>query len=217
MPPSLTLYSYWRSSAAYRVRIALNIKSLPYEYKAVHLIKDGGEHKQSAYASKNPNKLVPALELSSGEVIAESLAIIEYLEEVFPTPALLPKSALARAEVRSIAQAIACNIHPVNNLRILQYLEGELGSNPEQKSKWYADWIATGFSALESQLSRCAGKFCHGNDVSLADICLVPQVYNARRFNIALDDYPTIVQVEQSCLELPAFQAASPEAQPDAV
>jgi maleylacetoacetate isomerase len=211
------LYGYWRSTAAYRVRIALNYKKIDYAYKAIHLVNDGGEHKQAAYAAKNPHKLVPALELDSGEVISESLAIIEFLEEQHPTPTLLPGTAMDRAKIRSIAQAIACNIHPLNNLRVLQYLENAMGCSAEQKTKWYADWIATGFSALEEQLSKCAGVYSFGDSITLADVCLIPQVYNARRFNISLDAYPTIVRIEKHCLELPVFQAASPEAQPDAV
>ena len=212
----MKLYSYYRSSAAYRVRIALNLKQLPYETVGVHLLKNGGEQKQSAYRAKNPQKLVPALE-DNEQVFTQSLAIIEYLDEAYRTQPLLPAAATERARVRAMAQLIACDIHPLNNLRVLGYLQNQLGADETAKTEWYRHWIQEGFAALETLLqSEQTGRFCHGDTPTLADCCLVPQVYNARRFQVDLSPYPTIVRIVAECGALPAFQTAAPENQPDA-
>ena len=213
-----TLYTYYRSSAAYRVRIALNLKGMPYTAVPVHLVKDGGQHRSAAYRARNPQALVPAFELEDGTVLTQSLAIMEYLDEVQPEPALLPADAIGRARVRALAQAIACDIHPVNNLRVLQYLSQQLGISAEQKDAWYRHWVATGLQGLEALLADhpSTGRFCHGDTPTLADCCLVPQLYNARRFQCPLDAYPTIQRIAAACETLPAFQQAAPEVQPDA-
>ena len=213
-----TLYTYYRSSAAYRVRIALNLKGMPYTAVPVHLVKDGGQHRSAAYRARNPQALVPAFELEDGTVLTQSLAIMEYLDEVQPEPALLPADAIGRARVRALAQAIACDLHPVNNLRVLQYLSQQLGISAEQKDAWYRHWVATGLQGLEVLLADhpSTGRFCHGDTPTLADCCLVPQLYNARRFQCPLDAYPTIQRIAAACETLPAFQQAAPEVQPDA-
>ena len=213
-----TLYTYYRSSAAYRVRIALNLKGMPYTAVPVHLVKDGGQHRSAAYRARNPQALVPAFELEDGTVLTQSLAIMEYLDEVQPEPALLPADAIGRARVRALAQAIACDLHPVNNLRVLQYLSQQLGISAEQKDAWYRHWVATGLQGLEALLADhpSTGRFCHGDTPTLADCCLVPQLYNARRFQCPLDAYPTIQRIAAACETLPAFQQAVPEVQPDA-
>lgn len=212
----MKLYSYYRSSAAYRVRIALNLKKLPYETVGIHLMKNGGEQKQPEYRALNPQMLVPALE-DNGQVFTQSLAVMEYLDEVYPDIPLLPESAAARARVRAMAQLIACDIHPLNNLRVLQYLQQQAGLTEDAKNAWYAHWIREGFSALEAILrSGSGGCFCHGDTPTLADCCLIPQIYNARRFNVGLSDYPAIVRIAAECEALPEFQAAAPENQPDA-
>jgi maleylacetoacetate isomerase len=213
----LVLHTYFRSSASYRVRIALALKGLPYESVPVHLVRGGGEQHSAAFAALNPAELVPVL--VDGEVtLTQSLPIIEYLEEIHPAPALLPPDAPGRARVRAIAQTIACEIHPLNNLRVLQRLEASLGADQKAKSEWYAHWVELGFTALESMLSDsvATGRYCHGDTPTLADCCLVPQLYNAERFGVSLDAYPTLCRIGQTCLELPAFQQASPEAQADA-
>ncbi|MBV2262150.1 MAG: maleylacetoacetate isomerase [Thauera sp.] len=213
----MKLHTYFRSSAAYRVRIALNLKGLDYEAVPVHLVRGGGEHRQPAYLGLNPAGLVPALE-DQGQVLTQSLAIVEYLEETHPQPALLPAAALDRARVRAIAQAIACDIHPVNNLRVLQYLTRELGVSEEQKNAWYRHWIGVGLQAVEAMLAGDArtGAFCHGDTPGLADCCLVPQVFNARRFGCDLSAMPTVQRIAEHCASLDAFRRAAPEAQPDA-
>jgi maleylacetoacetate isomerase/maleylpyruvate isomerase len=213
----LKLYTYSRSSAAYRVRIALNLKGLDYEAVPVHLLRDGGEHHQPDYASVNPSELVPTLE-DGPQTITQSLAILEYLEETHPTPALLPRSASDRARVRALALTIACEIHPLNNLRVLQFLTGTVGINDAQRNEWYKHWVRTGFTAVERQLTRhpLAGRFCHGDSPTFADCCLVPQVFNARRFNCPLDDYPTLLGIHENCERLEAFQRAAPGMQSDA-
>lgn len=218
MTQSLTLYSYWRSSAAYRVRIALNLKGLDYAISPVHLVKDGGEQHTGAYSRLNPQHLVPTL-LDGERVIRQSLAIIEYLDEAYPdTRQLLPRDVRERARIRALALAVACDIHPVGNLRVLQYLERELGATDEQKLAWSRCWIEAGFEALEALLADNPGvaSFCGGDEPTLADCCLVPQVYNARRFGVELDRYPTIVRIDAACAGLDAFRRAAPEAQPDA-
>lgn len=213
----MKLYSYFRSSASYRVRIALNLKGLPYEYLPVHLVRNGGEQLAPAYRVVNPDGLVPAF-VDGEEVITQSLAIIEYLDETCPEPALLPDNSLARALVRSLALQIVCEIHPLNNPRVLKYLTGTLGANEAAKSAWYRHWIETGFASLETRLAKGAhtGTFCYGDTPTLADLCLVPQVFNARRFSIDTDRYPTIARIEACAMTLPAFANAAPAQQPDA-
>jgi maleylacetoacetate isomerase len=213
----MKLHTYFRSSAAYRVRIALNLKGVDYEAVPVHLVRGGGEHRQPAYLGLNPAGLVPALE-DQGQVLTQSLAIIEYLEETHPQPALLPAAPLDRARVRAIAQAIACDIHPVNNLRVLQYLTRELGADEVQKSAWYRHWIGVGLQAVEAMLAGDArsAAFCHGDTPGVADCCLVPQVFNARRFGCDLSAMPTVLRIADNCAGLEAFRRAAPEAQPDA-
>jgi maleylacetoacetate isomerase len=215
----MKLYTYWRSSAAYRVRIALNLKGIDYQPQFINLLADGGEQLQPSYAAINPQRLLPALTTDDEDVLTQSLAILEYLDEAFPnTPPLLPSSALERARVRALAQAVACEIHPLNNLRVLKYLVNELGASEQQKLNWYRHWINEGFAALETMLAghRSDQDFCHGDSPGLADVCLVPQVYNARRFALDLGPYPTIARIDAACAELPAFRAARPEAQGDA-
>ena len=211
----LSLYTYFRSSASYRVRIALNLKGLPYASKPIHLVRNGGEQHSPQFAALNPAQLVPVLQ--DGEtVITQSIAILEYLEDTHPTPALLPTSAADRAHVRAMAQLIACEIHPINNLRVLQYLEHELHHEAPTRNAWYAHWVNQGFDALEHMLSGSAGQFCHGDQASMADCCLIPQVYNARRFKVSLAPYPTIERIAAHCEALPAFAQAAPEQQADA-
>ncbi|MFZ0092444.1 MAG: maleylacetoacetate isomerase [Pseudolabrys sp.] len=210
----MKLYSYFRSSAAYRVRIALNLKGLPYEMVPIHLTKDGGRQHTSEFRAVNPQARVPALELSSGEVLTQSLAIIEYLDDIHPEPPLLPADALERAKSRAIAQVIACDIHPLNNLIALQYLRRQLRHEQPEIDTWYHHWIIEGFTALETMLAP--GPYARGAHVTLADICLVPQVANARRLKVPLDKFPKITGVDAACLKLPAFDKARPEKQPDA-
>ncbi len=214
----LQLYSYFRSSAAYRVRIALNLKGLPFEYIPVHLLKDGGQQHAADYQRINPAELVPAL-VEDGHAITQSLAIMEYLDETHPEPALLPRDALGRARVRALAQSIACEMHPLNNLRVLQYLERDLKLDETAKNTWYRHWVTVGFTALEAMLANNpnTGIFCHGDTPGLADCCLMPQILNARRFDTPLDPFPTILRIETACLALDAFAKAAPQLQPDAV
>jgi maleylacetoacetate isomerase len=213
----LELYTYWRSSAAYRVRIALELKGLAYEARPVHLTHGGGEHRSDAYRRVNPQARVPAL-AHDGRVLTQSLAIIEYLEEMWPEPPLLPAGPAARARVRAVAQLIACDIHPLNNLRVLQYAREALGASEDARNAWYRHWIMDGFAALEILLTDSAetGRHCHGDAPTIADACLVPQVYNARRYRCDLAAFPTIVRIDAACSALPAFARARPEAQPDA-
>ncbi len=214
----MILHTYWRSSAAYRVRIALALKGLDHEKVYVHLTRGGGEHLLPAFAALNPQRLVPALELDEGAVLTQSMAIVEYLEETYPQPALLPADVLGRARVRALAQSIACEVHPLNNLRVLRYLVHELGVDDEAKTAWYRHWVQVGFEAFESALagSSATGAYCHGDAPTLADVCLVPQVYNAQRFDVDLEPYPTIRRVAAACAALEAFAEAAPEAQADA-
>lgn len=213
----MDLYSYFRSSAAYRVRIALNLKGLAYRTLPVHLLRDGGEQHRPAYRAVNPAGLVPALE-DRGHTLTQSLAILEYLEEQYPQTPLLPQGSAERARVRAIAQSIACEIHPLNNLRVLQYLSGTLGLGEEQKNAWYRHWVGEGLGAVERLLADDprTGAFCHGDRPTLADCCLVPQVFNARRFGCELDAMPTTLAIVARCQSLEAFQRAAPEHQPDA-
>lgn len=213
----MKLYTYFRSSASYRVRIALNLKGLSYESVPVHLLRNGGEQLTADYRKLNADGLVPSLEVD-GAALQQSLAIMEYLEETHPEPALLPASPLDRAWVRSIALSIACDIHPINNLRVLRYLVRELKVSEEDKNAWYRHWCEQGLAALESSLARDdrVGKFCYGDTPTLADCCLVPQVFNARRLDCDLSAMPTILRINDACLALDAFQRAAPGAQPDA-
>jgi maleylacetoacetate isomerase len=213
-----TLYGYWRSTAAYRVRIALNLKSIDYDSQAVHLVRKGGEQHGVAYQALNPQGLVPAL-VVDGQVLTQSMAIIEYLEETCPRPPLLPSRPLERARVRALAAVIACDVHPLNNLRVLDYLSSQAAVADDAKTKWYAHWIAEGFTALEAMLARDAatGDFCHGDAPGLADIVLVAQMYNARRFDCDVEPYPTLRRIDAACRALDAFDAARPEKQEDAV
>ena len=213
----LRLYTYFRSSATYRVRIALNLKGLAYEAVPVHLLRDGGQQNQPAYRALSPLGTVPALQTGEG-AFTQSLAIIEYLDETHQLPPLLPASAADRARVRALAQTIACDIHPVNNLRVLQYLGKHFAATQEQKDAWYRHWVGEGLRAVEQLLvgdSR-TGAFCHGDAPTLADCCLVPQVFNARRFDCPLDAMPTIRRIVAACEALPAFRNAAPAMQPDA-
>lgn len=218
MSDDLTLYSYWRSTAAYRVRIALNLKGLACAIKPVHLLRDGGEQHAAAFRAINPQQLLPVL-IDGERVIRQSLAIIEYLDEAYPeTTRLLPVAARDRARVRAIAQSIACDIHPLGNLRVLQYLEREFRADETQRAAWSRHWIVAGFAALETMLAGnpSTGVYCEGDAPSMADVCLVPQVYNARRFEVPMARYPTIARIDAACRELDAFKAAAPEAQADA-
>ncbi len=211
----MKLFGYFRSSAAYRVRIALNLKGLDYELVPLHLQKN--EHLSADYARLNPQQLLPSLEVD-GAVLTQSLAIIEYLDEVYPKPALLPKEPVLRAQVRAMAQAIACDIHPINNLRVLRYLVHDMGLSDENKNQWYRHWVESGLAAVEQMLrqSSLSGDFCFGAAPGLADACLVPQVANGRRFNCDLSGCPTVVRIVDHCNTLDAFRRAAPDQQPDA-
>jgi maleylacetoacetate isomerase/maleylpyruvate isomerase len=212
----MKLYSYFRSSAAYRVRIALNLKGLSPEVVPVHLLRDGGENFKPEYMAKNPLALVPTLEVD-GQPLIQSLAIIEYLEEVHPSPPLLPADAIGRARVRAIAQTVASEIHPLNNLRVLDHLVARMGVSESGKLDWYRHWVDEGLAGIERMLEQQrSGDFCHGDAPTLADCCLIPQLYNARRFDCPLDAFPRILRVAGHCEQLPAFVDALPENQPDA-
>ena len=213
----MKLHTYFRSSAAFRVRIALNLKGLPYEAVPVHLLRDGGEQHRATYRALNPMGVVPVLQ-DGPLVLTQSLAIIEYLEEVHPQPALLPATSAERARVRALAQAIACDIHPLNNLRVLQYLKGPLGHTQDEVDAWYRHWVSLGLAAVEQLLANHpqTGRFCHGDTPGLADCCLLPQVFNARRYQCPLDALPTLQRIAAACETHPAFAAALPANQPDA-
>ena len=211
---NVKLYSYFRSSAAYRVRIALNLKNVPYELAFVHLVKEGGYNRKPEFRAVNPQMRVPALELSNGDILIQSLAIIAYLDEIYPDPPLLPAEAYARARVRAISQIIACDIHPLDNTSPLRYLKNKLGHDQIQIDAWYHHWILEGFEAIEALIGT--GPYVCGAQVTVADLCLVPQVYNARRLKVPLERFPRIVAADAACLKLPAFDKARPENQPDA-
>jgi maleylacetoacetate isomerase len=213
----MKLYTYFRSSAAYRVRIALNLKGLDYEAVPVHLLREGGQHLMDNYLTINPSGLVPALQ-DDRMTLTQSMAIIEYLDELHPMVPLLPRDAVGRARVRELAQIIACDIHPVNNLRVLRYLVKQLGLSEEAKTDWYRHWVIEGLRSVEAHLARNldTGRFCHGDTPTIADCFLVPQVFNAQRFDIDVDAYPTIARINALCVDLPAFKAAHPSQQPDA-
>ena len=211
------LYTYWRSSAAFRVRIALNFKGIAYDAVPTHLLRDGGAQHRTAYRAINPQGLIPALE-DADNLIVQSLAIIEYLEETHPQPPLLPAAPAARATVRAMALSIACDIHPLGNLRVLQYLRAEFGQGDEAIARWNREWMSRGFTALETWIARHSadGRHCFGADVTLADVCLLPQVFNSRRVQLDLALWPRLAAVARHLEGLPAFAAARPEAQPDA-
>jgi maleylacetoacetate isomerase len=217
MHPDLVLYGYWRSTAAYRVRIALELKGLTWENRPVHLVRDGGEQHAAGYRSINPQELVPAL-VDGERVFTQSLAIVEYLDETHPEPPLLPVDPRGRARVRALAQTMACDVHPLGNLRMLQALEQRFGATEAQRADWNRHWMALGFAAFEAQLADnvATGAFCHGDTPGLADLCLVPQIYNAMRWQLPMEPYPNVRRIHAACMELPAFQAALPERQPDA-
>jgi maleylacetoacetate isomerase len=208
------LYSYFRSSAAYRVRIALNLKGIAYDTISIHLIKDGGHNKRPEFRAINPQMRVPVLVTPAGDTLTQSLAIIEYLDETHPQPPLLPKEPLARAKVRALAELVACDIHPLNNTSPLRYLKRDMGQEQSAIDTWYHHWVITGFEALEAMIGE--GPYLCGKEVTLADTCLVPQVANARRLKVPLDGFPKIVAADTACLELAAFDKARPENQPDA-
>ena len=213
----MKLYSYYRSPASYRVRIALNYKGLAYAHHGVHLVKNGGEQHTPEYKALNPQAQVPTF-MDGDFTLTQSLAIMEYLEEKHPKPPLLPKDVEQRAFVRQIAQIIACDIHPLNSLRVLNHLSGELTVTRDQKSGWYQKWVQQGFEAIETLLDRSpfhTGAYCCGDQVTMADMCLVPQVYEARRNDVSLTDYPMMTEIEKNCLKIEAFLSASPERQPD--
>lgn len=210
----MKLYGYFRSSAAYRVRIALNLKDLPHDMESIHLTKEGGRQHAPVFQAINPNKRVPALVLSGGEILTQSVAILEYLDEVYPDPPLLPADAIKRAQVRAFAQLIACDIHPLNNLAPLQYLKGPLGQTQEAADTWYRHWVTAGFDALEKMAQP--GPYAFGSQVTMADICLAPQIFNAQRFKVSMDKYPKLAAIDAACNKLAAFVAARPENQPDA-
>lgn len=213
----LKLYTYFRSSAAYRVRIALNLKGLAYQSVPVHLLKSGGEHLQDGYRAINPGAMLPSLQ-DGDAILTQSLAILEYLEEVYPDSALLPADPLGRARVRALALTVACDIHPINNLRVLKYLGGTLHLSDEAKTEWYRHWVRQGLAIIETHLARDpqTATFCHGATPTLADCCLIPQVFNAQRFQVDVSAYPTIAAIHARCSGLPAFIAAHPAQQPDA-
>ncbi|HEU4661139.1 MAG TPA: maleylacetoacetate isomerase [Pseudolabrys sp.] len=210
----MKLYSYFRSSAAYRVRVALNLKGLPYEMEAIHLTKDGGRQHTAEFRAVNPAMRVPALALDNGEILTQSMAIIEYLDETHPNPPLLPSDPVQRAKVRAVAQAVACDIHPLNNLMSLQYLKRHLKHEQPEIDAWYHHWVIEGFNAIETMINP--GPYSFGSQVTLADIFLVPQVFNARRLKVPLDRFPKIVAADAACLKLAPFDKARPENQPDA-
>jgi maleylpyruvate isomerase len=209
----MILYGYSLSSASYRVRIALALKGLEVATVAIHLRR--GEHRQPDFLQLNSQGFVPALRLDDGEVLTQSIAIIEYLEEMHPEPPLLPSPPAERARVRALCQLIACDVHPLNNLRVLKYLEDPLGLDKNARDAWYQHWIHAGFEALEQSLTRdrSAGRFCHGDSPGMADVCLVPQVFNARRFAVNLTHYPRIAAIDAACREITAFAGAAPERQ----
>ena len=208
----MKLYDYYRSTASYRVRIALNLKNISYETIPVHLVNNGGEQHRSPYKELNPQELVPTLD-ENGHVLSQSLAIIEYLEEMNPTPALLPPNPFARGQIRSLAMIIVCDMHPLNNLRVLEQLRHQFHATEIQITEWYHHWLRLGFDALEKKLAQLPRKnhVCYGHEVSLADVCLIPQVYNAKRFHFPMDNYPIIHAINEYCLHLDAFREATPD------
>lgn len=211
----LKLYSYYRSSASFRVRIVLNLKQLPYEIIPIHLVKNGGEQYAPDYLVLNPSGAVPSLDLD-GEILTQSNAICEYLNELRPEPALLPADIVERAWVRSVCNLVACDIHPVNNLRVLKHITKTFGVDETQKTDWYRHWIKQGFHGLEKLLLQRAGAYCWGDTITMADAFVIPQIWNAHRFDCPMDDYPILQRVYSNAMQLSAFQQASPPKQPDA-
>ncbi|PUA20452.1 maleylacetoacetate isomerase [Glaciimonas sp. PCH181] len=213
----MKLHTYYRSSASYRVRIALNLKQLNADEAYIHLSRNGGEQFSAAFDALNPQHLLPVLEDDS-LLLTQSLAIIEYLDETRPILPLLPSDTAGRARVRALSQAIACDIHPLNNLRVLKYLSEQLQVTPDQKNAWYRHWVTLGLQGLEQQLASdsATGAFCHGDTPTMADCCLSPQLYNARRFECDLSPYPTLTRIDANCEALPAFRDAAPDRQRDA-
>jgi maleylacetoacetate isomerase len=211
---AMKLYNYFRSSASFRVRIALELKGLPYDYLPVHLVK--GEHRQEKYAAVSPSGLVPTLETDDGQLLSQSMAIIEYLDETHPQPPLLPRDAIGRARVRALAQLIACEIHPLNNLRVLKYLTRELKLDEETKNAWYRHWVRDGLEKLEQELARLpAGTYCYGATPTLADCCLVPQIFNGKRFDVDFSGLTRTMAAFDACMRHPAFRQAQPSSCPD--
>ena len=211
----MRLYGYFRSSAAYRVRLALALKGIAVEAASIHLVKDGGEQMKPAYLARNPQGLVPALELDDGTIITQSLAIVEYLDSIAPEPLLIPHDPVGAARVRAVALTIACDIHPLNNLRVLNYLKGPLSRSQEEVDQWYRHWMLKGgLEAVEALIE--GGRFCFGDRPSLADVCLIPQVFNARRYKIDISHLKKIVRIDSHCADITAFAAAHPSRQPDA-
>lgn len=211
------LYTYFRSTAAYRVRIALNLKGLDYQPHFIHLVHNGGAQHTEEYRETNPQGLIPTL-IDNNNIVTQSLAIIEYLDECHPAPPLLPDTPASRALARALAQLICCDIHPLNNLRVINYLKEEMQLDEAARQRWYQHWIAEGLSAIEHLLTRNGGhrsRYCCSDTPTLADLCLIPQLYNARRFNCDTDDYPTLLKIDRHCMTLEAFQQAAPAAQPD--
>lgn len=213
----MKFYGYFRSSASYRLRIALALKGIAHEQASIHLTRGGGEQFAAEFRRLNPQELVPVIE-DNGHILTQSLAILEYLEETHPAPAILPRTPAERARVRALSLVMACEMHPLNNLRVLTYLTKQMGVSEGAKLAWYRHWIALGFTALEGLLAGHpnTGRFCHGDTPTMADICLVPQVFNAKRFDCPLDAYPTMMRIHDACQALPAFAAAAPAKQPDA-
>jgi maleylacetoacetate isomerase len=207
----MKLYDYWRSTAAYRVRIALMLKNIPFERIPVHLVKSGGEHLHDSYLSINPQGLLPALMLEDGEVLTQSVSIIEYLDALYPAPPLYPEAPIVAQKVRQITSLVTCDMHPLNNLRVLKQLRSQFSASDEAVQAWYHHWLHVGFTSLELMLDA-QGPFALGDTLTAADVCIIPQVYNARRFEFDLSQFPRIVRTEQYCLTLPAFDAARPEA-----
>lgn len=212
----LKLYGYWRSSAAYRVRIALNLKGLDYEQVSVNIAPAASAQKEAGFAELNPQMRVPVLETDAGR-LTQSMAILEWLEEMWPKPALLPGEPFERAACRAFADTVACDIHPLNNLSVLVALREDFGASPEAVSRWYGDWILRGFAALETMASERRGAFLFGGAPGLAEVCLVPQIYNAGRFEVDLSAFPRLLEINAACAEHSAFIAAAPDNQPDAV
>lgn len=210
----LALYSYFRSSTAYRARIALNLKGLNYDYRAIHLLNNGGEQNGIDYRRLNPIGGVPTL-IHKGQILSQSMAIIEYLDEVFPLPALFPKTPFERARMKQFCENINCDIHPLTNLKVMQYLEHELGAGSEAREKWIKNWISKGLEACEKLLEKTASKYAFGDTVSAADIFIIPQIFSAQRFKVPLDAYPLIQRINENCLKLEAFIKAHPTNQPD--